>query len=65
MDDADKADIEIEREKERKLAEIKKLQEDSGIIFCLDCEIEIPKARKEAVPSAKRCIDCQSLKDLE
>jgi len=64
-DEIDLANIEIEREKERALSKIKQLQQQSGIIDCIDCGIEIPKARKEAVPSAKRCIDCQSLKDLE
>jgi phage/conjugal plasmid C-4 type zinc finger TraR family protein len=64
-DDIDLANIEIERERERALAKIKTTQQESGISNCLDCDIEIPKARKEAVPSAVRCIDCQSLRDLE
>ncbi len=29
--------------------------------ICTDCGIAIPEARLHAYPSAKRCIDCQSL----
>jgi len=64
-DDIDLANIEIERETKRALSKIKQLQRESGIIYCLDCDEEIGEARKKAVPSAVRCIDCQSLKDLE
>lgn len=61
-DIADKADIEIERGKDRELSRIKQALEDSGIIDCIDCGDEIPKARKLAVPSAKRCMDCEELR---
>ena len=30
---------------------------------CIDCEEEIPPARREASPGCTRCIDCQS--DIE
>lgn len=28
---------------------------------CIDCDEEIPEARRRAVPGCKRCVDCQSL----
>ena len=30
-----------------------------GEIYCIDCEREIPAARRAANPAAKRCIECQ------
>jgi DnaK suppressor protein len=30
---------------------------------CTDCGVTIPAARLHAYPTAKRCIDCQSLKE--
>lgn len=31
--------------------------------ICTDCSISIPPARLSAYPTAKRCIDCQSLSE--
>jgi phage/conjugal plasmid C-4 type zinc finger TraR family protein len=28
---------------------------------CIDCEDEIPEARRKAVPGCRRCISCQEL----
>lgn len=35
----------------------------SAISDCLDCGEEIEPARKKALPSARRCISCQSRKE--
>ena len=61
-DIADIAQVEIDRENERAVINNKNLLQDSGIIYCLDCEEKIPEARKKAMPSAKRCIECEDLK---
>lgn len=31
---------------------------------CLECGIEIPRARRDAAPWAVCCIDCQSLREI-
>lgn len=61
-DIADRADIEIEREKQRELNRIAQSLEESGIIDCIDCGDEIPEARRKVMPSAKRCMDCEDLR---
>jgi len=61
-DIVDRADIEIEREKQRELNRIAQSLEESGIIDCIDCGDEIPEDRREAMPSAKRCMDCEDLR---
>jgi len=33
----------------------------SGRKDCIDCEVEIPEARRAACPGADRCIDCQEI----
>jgi len=33
----------------------------SGV--CLDCGDEIPPGRRQALPHARRCIDCQELRE--
>ena len=29
--------------------------------FCAECELAIPKARREAVPGVRLCVTCQSI----
>ena len=61
-DIANIAQIEIDRENQRAIINNKNLLQDSGIIYCLDCEEKIPEARKKAMPSSTRCIECEDLK---
>ncbi len=60
-DPADIAGIEIERTLERGLQNQAAKLRDSGITDCVDCGIIIDPRRKEAVPSATRCIDCEEI----
>lgn len=30
-----------------------------GTIYCLECAVEIPAARRQALPGAKYCLACQ------
>jgi len=32
---------------------------------CLDCETEIPEARRQAIPGVRLCLGCQSAQDSE
>jgi len=34
-----------------------------GAEFCIDCDEEIPAARRKAYPSAVCCVECQSLRE--
>lgn len=37
------------------------LQEGPGLIYCEECNLEIPEARRLAVPGVRLCIQCQQL----
>ena len=34
-----------------------------GAEFCIDCDEEIPDARRKAYPSAVCCVECQSIRE--
>jgi DnaK suppressor protein len=36
-----------------------------GEVLCIDCENLVSKPRLAAKPNAARCIECQSLKELQ
>jgi phage/conjugal plasmid C-4 type zinc finger TraR family protein len=36
-----------------------------GLSHCEECNVEIPKARREAVPGVRLCIHCQEAHDQE
>jgi phage/conjugal plasmid C-4 type zinc finger TraR family protein len=36
-----------------------------GLSHCEDCEIEIPPARRKAVPGVRLCVSCQEARDIE
>ena len=40
-------------------------QISDGKVLCLDCNDEIPAARLAALPHCTRCIDCQTLYELD
>ena len=61
MDEADQASKDVERELLIALSNHKTKLEESGIIYCEDCNILIPAKRKKAIPSCTRCVDCQEL----
>ncbi len=39
-------------------------QERKSRTYCIDCEEEIPEARRKAVPGVQRCIECQQEKEV-
>lgn len=62
MDAADNAQIEIEREQERQLANLK--QEDvQESLECIECGADIPEERRKAVKT-NLCIGCAELNEL-
>jgi len=65
MDDIDKANELAEKHRESAILKSVKSLKPNGIVYCIDCEAKIPEARKLAIPSCKRCIECQELHDAE
>ncbi len=41
------------------------LRKGEGFTHCEDCGEEIPEARRQAVPGARRCIACQAEADRQ
>lgn len=60
-DELENAQAESEFALNLTLTELKRVQQQPGTEFCVDCDCEIPAARREKVPYAVRCVDCQSL----
>lgn len=65
MDDADRAQIDIERADRTLQTALRARrttpQDRSAVLVdCCDCGEPIPPARLGAVPGAYRCIDCQA-----
>jgi RNA polymerase-binding transcription factor DksA len=64
MDDIDLASKLIEKTIQKALNDNKKKLEPSSVTCCNDCGIDLG-ARKLAMPSAKKCIDCQEIEDIK
>jgi phage/conjugal plasmid C-4 type zinc finger TraR family protein len=41
------------------------LPQGPGLAHCEECEVEIPQARRDAVPGVRLCIHCQQAHDTE
>ena len=39
------------------------LPRGESLIRCEDCDVEIPEARRRAIPGVRRCVACQSSLD--
>jgi phage/conjugal plasmid C-4 type zinc finger TraR family protein len=50
-------------ERDRKVARIRRSLAGAGEDECVDCGEPIDVARRMAMPSARRCIDCQSARE--
>jgi len=42
-----------------------KLPQGPGLTHCEECGVEIPQARRDAVPGVRLCIACQQAHDAE
>lgn len=49
----------VEQQTEAAIAEIRATLQGEGAKDCIDCGDEIEAARREAMPSAVRCVRCQ------
>jgi len=45
------------------VAMVRERLQGQGAEFCVDCDEEIPAARRKAYPSAVCCVECQSLRE--
>jgi phage/conjugal plasmid C-4 type zinc finger TraR family protein len=41
------------------------LPQGPGLTHCEECDVEIPEARRKAVPGARLCVSCQEARDQE
>jgi phage/conjugal plasmid C-4 type zinc finger TraR family protein len=41
------------------------LPQGPGLLHCEECDIEIPEARRNAVPGVRLCVDCQEARDID
>jgi DnaK suppressor protein len=53
-------DLQRDQEELRGIEQARDRLADGSYGICVDCAREIPFARLQAQPSAKRCVDCQS-----
>ena len=42
-----------------------RLSRGPGLAYCAECGAEIPRARREAVPGVRLCVDCQERSDRQ
>ena len=54
------AALELEQRTAALAAHTARQPAEPGLIQCMDCGDEIPAARRAAMPTARRCIDCQN-----
>jgi len=62
MDQFDRASQLEEQAREIALAQVlaRTTPDIESAHFCIDCGVDIPEARRQAVPGCQRCIDCQT-----
>ena len=41
------------------------LPQGPGLLRCEECDVEIPEARRKAVPGVRLCLACQEARDRE
>ena len=42
-----------------------RIPKGESLTHCEECEVEIPQARREAVPGVRLCVNCQAERDDE
>ncbi len=53
------AEANVRAECDSQIARIRADLREEGEDICMDCDFPIEPARKAAMPSAERCVDCQ------
>ena len=57
--EVESAELAVEQDRDRAVSRIRKDLEVEGEIDCRDCDDPIDVARRMALPSATRCLECQ------
>ncbi len=65
MDTIDQAQAAEQRARDKAIAEARAQTAANGTTDCVDCGEEIPAARKQAYPSATRCVACQQKEEAK
>ena len=63
--DLDQAEVLARRERESGIRAASAAISGGGFTHCIDCGIPIDPARRHALPSVKRCFDCQQTYELD
>jgi len=63
MDQFDRATQLEERQRAFALAQVLQRARGAGesALHCMDCGVDIPEARRRAVPGCQRCVHCQEV----
>ena len=62
--EADQADELIELSTSLRLDQNARKLQPNDVTECMDCLADIPPDRLKALPSAKRCLDCEELSEV-
>lgn len=58
------AEASVEQERAASVARVRaELEGPAGTTHCIHCETEIPEGRRQAMPTARDCIDCATGKE--
>lgn len=55
------ADMRAEQERDAGIAAVQRTLAQNGTGFCVRCGDDIEPERRAAMPSARRCVECQTL----
>jgi phage/conjugal plasmid C-4 type zinc finger TraR family protein len=61
----ERAEERAEEEREAAVKAASKALQGGGFHDCIECGFPIPAGRRRALPSAKRCFDCQQTYEMQ
>lgn len=61
----DQAEQLAEAEREAGIVSARAALSGGGFTHCVNCGVAIPLSRRKALPSAKRCFECQQAYELD
>lgn len=50
--------------REQALARVRSTSSGPSASHCDECDVEIPSARRQAVPGVRLCVECQQLQEM-
>lgn len=61
----ERSEAAVARERESRIAHIRGVLSGEGTAECVDCGQDIDPKRRQALPSAKTCVRCQTFRERE